>query len=192
MRQGLEGLTGQPDPETEFNRFALQKLAGHVVLCIRDEVASDDDNRQAEPILGCCSNPDYDSKIKLLPRSPAELTIVHVIELEHRLGMALTTKSLFAPILRASRMPVADMKLTLIDLEQVYRQRRFGDLPVTLEAMKASLERARTQRRMQQNVLEAFQGQVEPQDHIQLGTEYFLLCALTAQNPFRRECGQSD
>lgn len=181
MRQGLEELTGQPDPEAEFNRFALQKLAGYVVLWIRNEVTSDDDDGQAEPILGCCSNPDYDSKIKQLPRSPTELTIVHVIELEHRLGMALTTKTLFASILEVSRMPVLEMKLAFIELEQVYRQRRFGDLLATLEAMKASLERARAQRRMQQNVLEAFQGQVEPQDRIQLRTEYFLFCALTAQ-----------
>lgn len=181
MRQGLGELIGQPDPETEFNRFALQKLAGHVVLWIRNEVISDDDNRQAEPVLGCCSNPDYDSKIKRLPRSPAELTVVHVIELEHRLGMALSTKALFASILQVSRMPVLEMKLAFVELEQVYRQRRFGDLLAALEAMRASLERARAQHRMQQNVLEAFQGQVEPQDRTQLGTEYFLLCALTAQ-----------
>lgn len=181
MRQGLGELIGQSDPETEFNRFALQKLAGHVVLWIRNEVASDDDNRQAEPVLGCCSNPDYDTKIKQLPRSPTELTIVHVIELEHRLEIALSTKPLFASILEASRMPVLEMKLTLIELEQVYRHRRFGDLFAALEAMKTSLERVRAQHRMQQNVLEAFQGQVEAQDCIQFVTEYFLLCALTAQ-----------
>lgn len=171
----------EPDPETEFNRFALQKLAGHIVLWIRNEVTGDDDNRQAEPVLGCCSNPDYDSKIKELPRSPAELTIVHVIEVEHRLGMALSTKPLFASILQMNRMPALEMKLALIELEQIYRHRRFGDLLAALEAMKASLERARAQQRMQQNFLAEFRGHVEPQDRMQMGTEHFLLCALTAQ-----------
>lgn len=179
VRQGAGELIGQPDSETEFNRFALQKLAGHVVLWIRNEVTSDE-NRQAEPVLGCCSNPDYDSGIKQLPRTPAEATIAHVVEIEHRLGIELNTKTAFASILQASRMPVLEMKLALIELEQVYRQRRFGDLFAALDAMKASLERARAQHRLQQNVFEAFQDQVEPQDHIQLGAEYFLLCALTA------------
>jgi hypothetical protein len=181
MRQGLGELVGQPEPETEFNRFALQKLAGHVVLWIRNEILSDDNNYLAEPVLGCCSNPDYDSSIKQLPRSPAELTIVHVIELEHRLGMELSTKPLFVSFLQASRIPVVGMTLTLIELEQVYRHRRFGYLLAALDAMKASFERGQAQKRIQQNILDEFREQVEPQDRIQLGTEYFLLCALTAQ-----------
>ena len=182
MRDGLEQLPGHADPEAEFNRFALQKLAGHVVLWIRNEVIDDDDNKQAEPILGCCSNPDYDPKIKQLSPSPAPLTIIHVVELEHRLGLALETKMRFGPALRASNIPVIAMKLAMMELEQVYRHRRFGDLLAALDGIKHSLERARAQQRAGQGVLEEFHGSVEAQDHIQLGVEYFLLCALTAQS----------
>ena len=181
LRDGIGGLIGQPDPESEFHLFALQKLAGHVALWIRNGVTRDDKNRLAEPLLGCCSNPDFDSGIKQLPPTPAEATIINLIEIEHRLGMELHTKTAFASILQASRMPVLEMRLAFIELEQVYRHRRFRDLFAALDAMKASLERARAQHRLQQNVFEAFQGQVETQDRTQLGTEYFLLCALTAQ-----------
>jgi len=188
MSDGLEELPGHADPETDFNRFALQKLAGHVVLWIRNELSGDDDNRQAEPILGCCSNPDYDPKIKQFPPSPAPLTIIHVLELEHRLGLSLRINTRFASTLNTSNIPVVGMKLALVELEQVYRNRRFADLLAALHSMKESLERARAQKRVGQSVLEEFRGAVETQDHIQLNVEYFLLCALTAQ----RLSGQSD
>jgi len=181
LREALGELLGEPDLESEFRRFALQKLAGHVVLWIRNEVTNEDNNLLEEPVLGCCSNPDYDSSIKYLQRSPAELTISHVVELEHRLGMPLSTRALFAANLQASRIPALEMKLAVIELEQFYRHRQFGDLLSAHEVMKASLERARAQRRMEQNVIESFQGQVEPQDRIKLRAEHFLLCALTAQ-----------
>ena len=180
MKDGLEQLPGHADPEAEFNRFALQKLAGHVVLWIRNELSDEDDNKQAEPILGCCSNPDYDRKIKQLVPSPAPLTIIHVVELEHRLGLALETEKRFGPALRASNIPVIAMKLAMIELEQVYRHGRFADLLAALDGMKQSLESARAQQRAGQGVLEEFRGTVETQDYIQLGIEYFLLCALTA------------
>lgn len=189
MNGGLEQLQGHADPEAEFNRFALQKLSGHVVLWIRNEVSGDDDNKQVEPILGCCSNPDYDPKIKQLPPSPAPFTITHVVELEHRLELALETEKRFGATLRASNIPVISMKLAMIELEQVYRHRRFADLFAALDAMKNSLERARAQRRVGQGVFEEFHGSVEAQDYIQLGVEYFLLCALTAQGSSREADG---
>jgi hypothetical protein len=179
MRDGLEQLAGSADPEAEFNRFALQKLAGHVVLWIRNELVDADDNKQAEPILGCCSNPNYDQGLKQSPPSPTPLTITHVVELEHRLRLALETERRFGPVLRASNMPVVAMKLAMVELEQIYRQRRFADLLAALDKMKHSLERARAQHRVGQSFLEEFHGSVEIQDEMQLGVEYFLLSALT-------------
>ena len=180
MREGLGELLGEPDPETEFNRFALQKLAGHVVLWIRNEIAMDDDNPQVEPVLGCCSNPDYDNTIKKLPRSPGAITIVHVVELEHRLKKLPETRALFAPTLSACGIPVLKMKLGLFELEEIYRHRRFKALLAAIEAMTTSFERGRAQRRLQQHVLETFTGEVAPEDRIQPATQYFLLAALTA------------
>jgi hypothetical protein len=179
LRRGLDELVGTPDPETEFNRYALQKLAGHVVLWIRGEVVGEEGQGVAEPVLGCCSNPDYFSGIKQLLRSPAEITIAFVIEIEHRLGMELNTRSAFTTILRASNLPTVEMSLASIDLEQIYRQRRFGDLFGALEAMRASLGRARAQHRKKQSFLEKYDGEVESQDRWKLGSEYFLICALT-------------
>jgi hypothetical protein len=103
------------------------------------------------------------------------------VELEHRLGLVPETFARYGPSLRASSMPVIGMQLALIEVEQIYRHRRFAGLLAALDAMKESLERARAQKRAGQTVLEEFHGSVEAQDQIQLGIEYFLVCALTAQ-----------
>jgi len=180
LKEGLGGLTGQPDPESEFNRFALQKLAGHAVLWILQNITGDDGYPQAEPILGMCSNPDYDSELKKLPPSPAALTIAHVVELEHRLGFSPNTRTQFASILQSNKIPALEVKLALVDLEQSYRQRRFFEIVVGLKSFDIALERAHAQRRLHQNVIEVFQGEVEPQDRVRLPVEPFLLCALTS------------
>ena len=181
MEQGVEELIGQPDPEADFNRFALQKLAGYVTLWIRNDVTKDIENEGPIPIIGCCSNPEYDSGLKQLPRSPGEVTVAHVIELEHRLSLPRTAYTTFATDVLASAIPAVEMKLRQIELEQVYRQRNFGGLLPALDALKLAYERGKAQRRTHQDILRPFQGSVEPEDRAELGIEHFLLCALTTQ-----------
>ena len=94
MTRGFGELIGRPDPEGEFRRFALQKLAGYVVLWIRTSIV-DGKIDEIEPVLGCCSNPDYDLGIKTLPRAPAELTFAHIVEIENRLSLTSATRKKF-------------------------------------------------------------------------------------------------
>jgi hypothetical protein len=180
MRDGLPYLQESPDPEGNPQGFALQKFAGHIVLWILHEVTGKSNKSLAEPALGCSSNPSFDRSISQLPPSRWELTAVNLVELEHRLRFSPETMKTFGSILRDCQVPSAELRLAFVDIDEVYRQARFTDLPTFLEALGLSLARVRAQLRQQQDIQSAFRGEIEDQDRFDILPGYYLLLALTA------------
>lgn len=180
MRDGLPYLQESPNPEGDPQGFALQKFAGHIVLWILHEVTGKSSESLAEPALGCSSNPSFDRSISQLPPSRWELTAVNLVEMEHRLRFTPETMKAFGSILRDSQIPSTELRLAVVDIDEVFRQARFTDLPTVLEALGSSLARVRAQHRQHQDIQSAFRGEIEDQDRVDILPGYYLLCALTA------------
>lgn len=181
--KGLSGIGGHPDPEKDFLGFALQKLAGFVVLWILNTVNNQGSDQIDEPVAGCCSNPDFHKGIKDLPRSPYEITLTHAIELEDTLRLNPVCEELYSPTLLASRFPVVKMKLSTLRVNRAFRKLEFANLPDLLWKWQQTFWEAKAQQVSGQGPLEEFRGTVNPSElSARLALEYLLLCSLSLRS----------
>lgn len=176
---GLPAIAGRPDPANDFRGFALQKLAGAVVLWMLNEAKNAEPVESGEPQVGCCSNPDLYQRLKDLPSTPYEITLANVIELEDVLRLDPKCEGLYSSTLLVSRFPVARLKLSTRQIKKAFRKREFTNLPDLLWVWQRAFWEAKAQQENGQGPLEEFNGVVDPAPpNARLGLEYLLLGAL--------------
>jgi len=182
IEKGLPGIAGTPDPESAFQRYALQKLAGHVVLWILNQLRDLEANALHEPIPGCCSNPEFSTGLKSERPSPAEITTVHWIEIGDALDMPEGIYSNVAHVLAASPFPVIRNKLATLAIQSLFRRRQFDGLPALLYQLQEAFTQSVAQHRLGQPPMEPFVGSIEPVDRqARIALEHFFVGALAVQ-----------
>ncbi len=181
LLEAVRGIQGHPDPERDFRAFARQKLGGHVTLWILEQLRGHGlHNRLQEPPVGLCSNPDLHHGIKKLPASPCELSIAHLVEIEHRLRRRVRAIEAFSPVIESCQIPAMRMIIGMVSIEQTFRSTDFAPLLRLLVSYREEYWRSRAQTRLGQSIVQAFHGQTEQKDRQgEAGAQYFLICALT-------------
>ncbi len=81
----LDEFPGLPDPYKHTHSYKLQKLVGHTLAWMTQEIG--DRVQLAEPQIGCFSNQDIDEKIREYPLQPAGFMWYFLADLEYKVGI---------------------------------------------------------------------------------------------------------
>jgi tetratricopeptide (TPR) repeat protein len=180
---GLISVKGHFDPESEFQWFATQKLGGHVILWLLEQVKAGRAKDQHEPLLGQCSSPDKHEDLKTLPASRFEISAVMLMQLASYLAVNDLALETMRPEIESSKITTVSIMYWSLKTEEAMASAHFEDLATCLYEMQKSYWRGVAHRRVGGNVLEPFDGEPDDQDRVNIiGLDSIFLSAALIQS----------
>jgi len=129
LKSALPAVESLPDPLTTPFAFKVEKSFGHTLLCIKREIEREDYEGLAQPPPGMASDPGNAEEWYKLPRTPKDLCLLFLAEIEDYLGCETVLLQHTRSRLAHAQAPLVRMLLAEFEVRHAFRHRDFDHTP---------------------------------------------------------------
>ncbi|MCP4353180.1 MAG: TIR domain-containing protein [Desulfobacterales bacterium] len=124
------------DPEEDLRQFKVNKLTGHYLLWIQNELSIKPVDNVTKPLSGMCSNPDINEKLKELPITPINFSWLHLAQIEYYLKMGSNVFDRVYQRCIHAHIPMIRLYITELEIKHSFRKLDFNRLPIQSLALE--------------------------------------------------------
>lgn len=143
LRETLVAAEALPTPQTTPYVAKVQRVLGHILVCIKREIECEDYGDPGEPNPGLASDPEASEKWQA-PSLPC--CLVFLAEIECYLKLEPVAFQQTRARLAESRSPMIRSLMAELEIRYAFRKLQFNDLPQLGHELEASLLISKSQR----------------------------------------------